>query len=107
MNRKAQKAALRSALASHAQAGSISVVSPDQFDAPSTKTAVALLGAWEQELPLLLIVHPDDEALIKSFRNLSRTLVTVPAELEVAHVVWARSVLVSEAALEDVQRRAA
>ena len=52
-------------------------------------------------------MHPDDEALIKSFRNLGRTLVTVPGELEISQVVWARSVLVSEAALEDVQRRAA
>jgi hypothetical protein len=32
--------------------------------------------------------------------------VTVPAELEVAHVVWARSLLVTEAARELVERRA-
>ena len=31
---------------------------------------------------------------------------TVPAELEVAHVVWARSLVVSEAALPLVQGRA-
>jgi ribosomal protein L4 len=34
-------------------------------------------------------------------------LVTVPSELEVAHVVWARSLVVTEAALEAVQGRAA
>src|SRR4051812_945339 len=107
VNKKARHAAMRSALSDHAAHGTIAVVGKDSFTEPSTKTAVALLGAWEQELPLLLIVHPDDEALIKSFRNLGRTLVTVPAELEVSQVVWARSVLVSEAALEDVQRRAA
>jgi hypothetical protein len=33
-------------------------------------------------------------------------LVTVPGELEVAHVVWARSVLVSQAALPLVEARA-
>ena len=107
VNKKARHAAMRSALSDHAAHGTIAVIGKDSFTEPSTKTAVGLLGAWEQELPLLIIVHPDDEALIKSFRNLSRTLVTVPAELEVAHVVWARSVLVSEAALDDVQRRAA
>jgi ribosomal protein L4 len=42
----------------------------------------------------------------KSFRNLEKVLVTVPAELEVAAVVWARSLLVSEAALPDVLARA-
>ena len=45
-------------------------------------------------------------ALIKSFRNLERVLVTVAAELEVAPVVWARSVLVSEAALPLVEGKA-
>ena len=43
-------------------------------------------------------------ALIKSFRNLDRVLVTVPSELEVAPIVWARSVLVSEAALAARRR---
>ena len=33
-------------------------------------------------------------------------LVTVPAELEVAQVVWARSLVVTEAALPLVQGRA-
>ena len=55
---------------------------------------------------MLVVAHEDEEALIKSFRNLERVVVTVPAELEVQHVVWARSLLVSEAALEQVQGRA-
>src|SRR5215213_3316387 len=107
VNKKARHAAMRSALSDHAAHGTIAVVGEDSFTEPSTKMAVALLAAWEQERPLLLIVHPEDDALTKSFRNLDRTLVTVPSELEVSQVVWARSVLVSEAALEAVQRRAA
>ena len=48
----------------------------------------------------MLVVATEDEAgLIKSFRNLDRVLVTLPSELEVAGVVWARSLLVTEAAL--------
>jgi len=43
---------------------------------------------------------------IQDFRNLERVLVTVPAELEVASVVWARALLVSEAALPLVEARA-
>jgi len=41
------------------------------------------------------------------FRNLPKLLVTVPSELEVASVVWARSLLITEAALPLVQGRAA
>ena len=106
VNRKARKAALRSALSAHAQEGTLGVLDPGGFDAPSTKTALELLGSWDKELPLLVVVQPEDEALIKSFRNLDRVAVTVPAELEVSQVVWARSLLVSEAALEQVQGRA-
>jgi ribosomal protein L4 len=45
--------------------------------------------------------------LIKSFRNLDRVIVTVPAELEVSELVWARALIVSEAALPQVQGKAA
>ena len=106
VNRKARKAALRSALSAHAQEGTLGVLDPGGFDAPSTKAALELLGSWDKELPLLVVVQPEDEALIKSFRNLDRVAVTVPAELEVSQVVWARSLLVSEPALEQVQGRA-
>ena len=77
------------------------------FSEPSTKTAAAFLDAWGKERPVLLVVQEDEEAVIKSFRNLDRVLVITPGELEVAAIVWARTLLVSEGALEDVQRRGA
>ena len=52
-------------------------------------------------------VKKDDDGVIKSFRNIPRVLVITPAELEVAAIVWARSLLVSESALEEVQKRGA
>ncbi len=107
VNKKARHAALRSALSDHAAHGTIAVVATDAFNEPSTKQAVSLLDAWQQEPPLLVIARHDEEPLIKSFRNLAETLVTVPSELEVSQVVWARSVLVTEGALGDVQGRAA
>jgi len=78
-----------------------------RFAEPSTKKAVELLEGWGQPVPTVVVAGEDEETLIKSFRNLPRVLVTVPAELEVAHVVWARSLVVSEAALPLVQGRAA
>jgi len=107
VNKKARRAALRSALSDHAAHGSIAVVGADVFSEPSTKQAVSMLAAWRDDVPLLVIAHPDEETLIKSFRNLPKTVVTVPSELDVTQVVWARSVLVTEGALDDVQGRAA
>jgi large subunit ribosomal protein L4 len=106
VNRKARKAALRSALSAHAQGGTIGILDPGGFDEPSTKAALEVLGSWGKDLPLLVVAQPEEEALIKSFRNLERVVVTVPAELEVQQVLWARSLLVSEPALERVQGRA-
>jgi large subunit ribosomal protein L4 len=106
MNRKALKAALRSALSDHAQAGTLALLDVAKFDAPSTRGAADLLAGWAQATPTVVVVTEDEETVAKSFRNLDRVLVTVPSELEVAHVVWARSLLVSQAALDAVQGRA-
>jgi large subunit ribosomal protein L4 len=106
VNRKARRAALRSALSAHAQAGSLGVLDPGGFSEPSTKAAADLVGSWGKDLPILVVAQPQEEGLIKSFRNLERVAVTVPGELEVQQVVWARSLLISEPALELVQGKA-
>jgi large subunit ribosomal protein L4 len=106
VNKKAYKSALRSALSSHAENGTIGIVDPAAFDAPSTKAAAGLIAEWGKEHPLVVIVSPEQENVIKSFRNLKRSLVVEPAEVEVATIVWARAVLVTEDALELLQKRA-
>ena len=107
INKKVRKAAFRAALSAHAKEGTLAFVDGATFDAPSTKQAVGLLEAWGQKTPVLLIVNDEDETLIKSFRNLERVLVVTPAEVEVAALVWARALLVSEAARELLEKRSA
>jgi large subunit ribosomal protein L4 len=106
VNRKAYRSALRGALSSHASEGTLAVVDKSAFEEPSTKKAAAFIEAWGKELPLLVVATDDDVALVKSFRNLDRVVVVPPSEVEVAAVVWARALLVSESALEAVQGRA-
>jgi large subunit ribosomal protein L4 len=106
VNKKAARAALRAAMSDHVQAGTFALLSASAFDAPSTKAAADLLSKWGGETPAVVVVNDDEETLGKSFRNLERVIVTTPSELEVAEVVWARSLLVSESALDALQRRA-
>jgi large subunit ribosomal protein L4 len=106
VNRKAYRSALRGALSAHASEDTLAVVDGSGFDEPSTKKAVAFFDSWGQQRPTLLVANEDETNLIKSFRNLERVEVVSPGELEVAAVVWARSLLVTEAALEAVQGRA-
>ncbi len=106
VNKKAARAALRCALSDHAAAGTLALLDSAPFETPSTKVALELLTKWGGETPTVVVVTEDEAGLAKSFRNLDRVIVTVPSELEVAEVVWARSLLVSESALDALQRRA-
>jgi large subunit ribosomal protein L4 len=106
VNKKAARAALRGAFASHSAAGSIGIVSSDQFTEPSTKAAKALLEQWGKQTPTVVVALHEEENIHKSFRNLERVVVIGPSELEVGAVVWARSLVVSEAALPLVTGKA-
>ena len=105
VNRKARRSALRGVLSHHATNGTLAILDGSGFDAPSTKKAAELLSGFG-ERPTLVVVGEEEELLVKSFRNLDKVLVVAPAELEVASLVWARSVLISEAALPLVLARA-
>jgi large subunit ribosomal protein L4 len=104
VNRKVAKAALRSALSAHANAGSLALVDAASFDAPSTKAAAAMVE--ELARPIVVVCNDDEIALGRSFRNLDRVAVVQPSELEVGAIVWARSLLVTEAALPVIEGRA-
>jgi large subunit ribosomal protein L4 len=105
VNRKTRRSALRGVLSQHAADGTLGVLDGSGFSEPSTKTAVALLAKWGQELPLV-VVTKDEQNVVKSFRNIDKVVVTTPGELEVAALVWARSVLVTEDALDLVKDKA-
>lgn len=106
VNRKAAKAALRSALASHVQEGSLAILDATSFEAPSTKQGKALVDAWGKRTPLVIVATEGETNLLKSFRNLQRVVVIAPSELEVSALVWARSLIVTETALPLVEGRA-
>ena len=106
VNRKARRSALRGALSAHATNGTFGVLDGSGFDAPSTSRAADLLASWGKESPVVVVATDDEQSVIKSFRNLDKVVVTAPSELNVAAVVWARSLLVTQEALQAVQGRA-
>jgi large subunit ribosomal protein L4 len=106
VNRKARRSALRGALSQHAGNGTFGVLDGSAFTEPSTRKAAELLAAWGKDAPVVIVANEDEDNVLRSFRNLKRVVVMVPSDLEVSAVVWARSLLVSEAALEAVQGRA-
>ena len=106
VNRKARRSALRGALSDLAGRSALAVIDASAFKEPSTRAAADLVGGWGKELPLVVIAQPEEETVAKSFRNLDRVLVLEPSELEVGALVWARSVITTEAALDRVMELA-
>ena len=106
VNRKARRSALRSILSDHAANGTFGILDGSGFSEPSTRKATELLSQWGKEYPLVVVATDEEKNVSKSFRNLDRAVVVTPGELEVAALVWARSVLVTQEALDAVQGRA-
>ena len=106
VNRRARRSALRAVLSEHASNGTFGVLDGSGFSEPSTRKAADLLSQWGKEFPLVLVAGDDEPNVTKSFRNLERAVVVTPGELEVAALVWARSVLVTQDALDRVKARA-
>jgi large subunit ribosomal protein L4 len=106
VNRKARRAALRSALSVQADRGSLAVFDATSFDAPSTKTAAKLLADWGQPNPTLVLLDGDEANAGLSFRNLERVLVLPVEDAGVADVIGAASLLISETALAQITARA-
>ncbi len=108
VNRKARRAAFRSALSVHAERESLAVFDAGAFDGPSTKRAAALLSDWSSSAvgtTLVLLAVAEDEAGL-SFRNLRKVAVMPVPDAGVADVIGAAALLVSEAALPDLVARA-
>jgi len=106
VNRKARRAALRSALSVHADRGSIAVFDVSTFNTPSSKQASQLLNDWGQPLATLVLLDAEEANAGLSFRNLWRVLVMPVEDAGVADLIGAASVLISEAALEQITARA-
>ncbi len=103
VNRKAYRKARCMAYSLHAASGSIGVFD-GAFAAPRTKDALALAAQWREDRPLVVVVDTAEESAALSFRNIPRSRVLTPWEVQVVDLLWARTVLVSDAALATLSR---
>jgi large subunit ribosomal protein L4 len=107
VNRRARRRALRAALSVHARRGSIAVVDAASYSEPSTSTAAKALDSLEGPRKVLVLLGGDEVACAKSFRNISRVVALAAGDAGVADIVGARTLVLSEAAITDLQTVAA
>jgi large subunit ribosomal protein L4 len=109
VNRKEQRAALRSALSLHAERGSVAILDAVAFAAPKTRQALDLLHGWgdsRHERSTLVVLTAEESNAALSFRNLARVAVLTSENVGVADLVGAASLLVSQPALDALTARA-
>jgi large subunit ribosomal protein L4 len=107
VNRKEQRAALRSALSLHASRGSLAILDVSAFSAPKTSQAFDLLDDWNQSRPTLVVLAAEESDAALSFRNIDRVGVLEADQVGVTDLVGAASLLLSEAALQALTARTA
>ena len=103
VSKKLKRLALASALSDRAASGDVRVVTGLRFDAPSTRQAVAVLDGLDvRGRQVLLVLEGRDDAVAKSFRNLSDVHVLTVDQLNTYDVLCSDVVLFTEPALEYV-----
>jgi large subunit ribosomal protein L4 len=107
VNRKARRRALRAALTVHAERDSVAVIDATSFAEPSTQQAAKSLEAWKARRPTLVVLGADESAAAKSFRNIDGVNVALASAAGVADVIGASSLVISDAALKELEGRAA
>ena len=107
VNRKARRKALRAALTVHAERGTVAVLDGSTFKEPATKQAADALKKWGASAPTLIVVSSEEDAVAKSFRNIEGITVAQASAAGVADVLGASSMILTEAALEELKGRAA
>ena len=111
VNRKEQRAALRSALSLHADRGSLAVLDASVFGAPKTKQAFDLLDDWNSSArprgSTLVVLAAEDANAALSFRNLKRVAVLTHENVGIADLLGAASLVISQPALDALTARAA
>jgi large subunit ribosomal protein L4 len=108
VNRKEQRAALRSALSLHAERGSLAILDASAFTAPKTRQALDLLDDWNSsvpERPALVVLAPEEANAALSFRNLERVAVLTAESAGVTDIVGAARLLISQGALDGLIER--
>ncbi len=105
VNRKARRAALRSALSLHAERGSLFGLDAAAFDAPSTKQAAGLLADVRAGSALLVLTE-DEANAARSFRNLEGVHVLSAENAGVADILRPATMIASQSAVDALTARA-
>lgn len=101
LNKKLKQLARRSALSYKAKDGKITVVENFTFEAPKTKSFLAMTGSLKLDDRRILVVLPEsDSNVILSTRNLGNVKVVPAANVNTYDVMHATRILMAEGSVD-------
>lgn len=101
LNKKLKQLARRSALSYKAKDGKITVVENFTFEAPKTKSFLAMAGSLKLDDRRILVVLPEsDSNVILSTRNLGNVKVVPAANVNTYDVMHATRILMAEGSVD-------
>ncbi|MEX2380454.1 MAG: 50S ribosomal protein L4 [Vicingaceae bacterium] len=104
LNKKLKKLARKSALSYKAKGGQLQIIEDLNLEAPKTKEFASVLSNLKSsDKKTLMIVSDLNKNLYLSSRNLQGTKVVVASEINTYDLMNAKSVLISEGALEKIE----
>lgn len=106
VNKKVHALAMKSILAEKLNSKSLIIVDKLNFKEPSTKQAVVLLKNLKvNNKRILIITDTDNEALLKSFNNIQKTLVLNSNNLSVLPLLNNDFIIASVAAINNIEKK--
>lgn len=104
LNKKLKKLARRSALSYKAKDGQLQIIEEINFEAPKTKEFIGILSNLKSsDKKTLMIVSDLNKNLYLSSRNLQGAKVVTASDVNTYDLMNAKSVLISEGALEKIE----
>lgn len=105
LNKKLKVVARKSALTYKAKEKAIAVVEDFSFDAPKTKSYLAMLGDLKMNDKKTLFVLPDNnQNVVLSGRNIQNTKVVMAEELNTYDVLDADTLVLAEGSIEKIEK---
>ena len=105
LNKKLKVLARKSALAYKAKEKAIAVVEDFTFEAPKTKTYLAMLGDLKMNDKKTLFVLPESNRnVVLSGRNIQNTKVVTASDLNTYDVLNADTLVIAEGSIEKIEK---
>ena len=103
LNRKVRRLALRSALSQKVIDSELTVLDTISFDAPKTKSMVAVLKAFEADRKALIVVEGENTNVELSARNIPGVKVVDSKGINVYDILNCNKMFVTEAAVKAIE----